>query len=413
VYWERIDEIPDQSYWSVRQTLKAELLREVRRRAVHQHRRNGCSDVLIERLTRYLRPGETDALLLGFTRRFATYKRATLLFSEPERLARLLSDPDRPVLIIFAGKAHPNDLPSQALIRTIHEYSRQPAFEGKIILLEDYDLALARKLVTGVDVWVNTPQYPLEASGTSGQKAGINGVINLSVLYGWWGEGYNGENGWAITPHGPQYDPAFRDREEGQALLDILEQQVVPLYYELDGHGYSEEWVKLSKASMKSIMPHFNGQRMVMDYVRDYYSPATRQNRVFAKDGGAPARELAAWKKRISEVWDKVYLRRLGHVPQEIKSGEMLPIQLTAQLNGLDPTDVLVECLVGTESEEHEFVVSDRFILEPAGVKENGEIVFQKDVQPTLPGLQYYKLRMYPHHRLLSHPFETGFMVWL
>lgn len=412
-YWERIDEIPGQSYWSVRQTLKADLLQEVYRRASRQHRCAGCSEVHIERLTRHLSPRDTDILTLGFARRFATYKRATLLFSDPARLAQLLNDPERPVLMIFAGKAHPHDLPGQEFIRTIHEYSRQPEFEGKIVLLEGYDLALARKLVTGVDVWLNTPQYPLEASGTSGEKAGINGVVNLSVLDGWWGEGYNGENGWAITPHGPQYDSAFRDREEAEALLDILETQVIPLYYKREGHGYSEGWVKMSKASMKSILPHFNAQRMVMDYVQGYYTSASQHRHVLGEDNGAPARQLAEWKNKIAQQWHGVSARRVDEAQPKIHAGEMLPIHVAMQLNGLDAEDVQVECLVGTESEAGDFQIEDRMFLEPAETNENGEVIFALDLDPPLPGLQYYKLRAYPYHALLAHPFETGWMIWL
>ncbi|HKJ22053.1 MAG TPA: alpha-glucan family phosphorylase, partial [Gammaproteobacteria bacterium] len=250
-YWERIDDIPDQSYWSLRQTLKSELLDDVRRRVFMQLRRNECSEVQIERATRYLHSEQTDILTIGFARRFATYKRSTLLFTDPERLERLLADQQRPVVILFAGKAHPNDAPGQQLIKAIHDFTRRPGCEGKVILLEDYDLALARKLVMGVDVWLNNPEYPLEASGTSGQKVAINGGINLSVLDGWWDEGYNGANGWAITPHGEQHEPAYRDREEAYTLLEILEEQVVPLYYKRDKHGFSSDWVRLSKASMK------------------------------------------------------------------------------------------------------------------------------------------------------------------
>jgi len=283
-FWEQVQQIPDHNFWSLRQSLKAELLEEVRRRVVRQHRRNGLSPTQIERLTRLLHGQHMDILTIGFARRFATYKRATLLFSDPERLARLLGDPERPVLIIFAGKAHPNDLPGQHLIQAIHDFSRRPEFEGRIVLLEGYDLALARKLVTGVDVWLNTPEHPLEASGTSGQKAGLNGVINLSVLDGWWGEGYTGDNGWAITPHGPEFDAAFRNQEEGRELLDILEHQVIPLYFERNSHGYPARWVQLSKRSMISILPRFNAQRMVMDYVRDFYGPARDQGRRLSAD---------------------------------------------------------------------------------------------------------------------------------
>ncbi len=412
-YWERVDEIPDYSFWSLRQSLKSEFLAEVRRRAMVQYRRNGCSPLQIERLTRYLSPEELNVLTLGFARRFATYKRATLLFSDPERLARILNDPDRPVVLIFAGKAHPNDLPGQHLIQVIHDFSRRPEFEGRILVLEGYDLALARKLVTGVDVWVNTPEYPMEASGTSGQKAGINGVLNLSVLDGWWGEGYNGENGWAIAPHGPEFDAGYRNREEAQELMDILEHQVVPLYYQRNSHGYSEGWVRMSKASVKSLLPRFNAERMVTNYVTDYYGPARRHSRRLSDAGGAPARELAEWKRRIARSWHKVSLRRADPGPQEIAAGDSLPIRVAANLDGLDTRDVVVECLVGTESINGEFQVHQRVLLEPVGERVKGEVMFALDLRPDLAGLVYYKLRMYPHHELLCHPFETGCMVWL
>ncbi len=412
-YWDRIDTIADQNYWSVRQSLKSELLDDVRDRAIRQHRRNGCSDVQIDRLIEHLTSGETDILTLGFARRFATYKRALLLFSDPERLARIVNDPERPVLIMFAGKAHPSDVPGQELIRTISEYSRQPEFEGKIILLEGYDISLARKLVTGVDVWLNTPEYPMEASGTSGQKAGINGVVNLSVLDGWWGEGYNGENGWAITPHGEQYDVGFRDKEEAHTLMDILEHEVVPLYYERNGHGYSEGWVNKSKASMKSILPQFNAQRMVMDYVTEFYGPASRQGMELSSDKGKPAKALAQWKQKVADVWNGVSIRRLGDTPAEIKAGNSLPLRVAARLNGLSPEDVRVECLVGTQSELGELEVDATYFFTTTGKNDEGEDLFELDLLPRLSGLQYYQIRMHPHHMLQSQPYETGHLIWI
>ncbi|HHQ42407.1 MAG TPA: glycosyltransferase family 1 protein [Chromatiales bacterium] len=413
-FWERVDEIPDHTFWSLRQSLKAELLEEVRRRAVRQYRRNGLSPTQIERLTRLLSGSHMDILTIGFARRFATYKRATLLFSDPERLARLLNDPERPVLVIYAGKAHPNDLPGQHLIQVIHDFSRRPEFEGRIVLLEGYDLALARKLVTGVDVWLNTPEFPLEASGTSGQKAGLNGVVNLSVLDGWWGEGYTGDNGWAITPHGPEFDAAFRNQEEGRELLDILEHRVIPLYFERNSHGYPTGWVQLSKRSMKTILPRFNAQRMVMDYVRDYYGPAARQGRLLAADEGRPARQLAAWKRRVARVWPRVRLRLLETPPPQIAAGQSLPLRVAARLDGLGPEDVRVECLVGREDPDTgELRVRERHLLSPAGTHGDGEVAFAADLQPQLPGLVHYRVRMYPYHPLLCHPFEVGRMVWV
>jgi alpha-glucan phosphorylases len=412
-YWQRIDTIPDHSFWSLHQSLKAALLEEVRRRAVLQHRRNGCSEAQIERLTRYLSPHETEVLTLGFARRFATYKRATLLFSDPARLARLLNDRGRPVIVIYAGKAHPHDLPGQELIRTLHDYSRRPEFEGRVILLEGYDLALARKLVSGVDVWINTPQYPLEASGTSGQKAGINAVLNVSVLDGWWGEGYNGANGWAITPHGPDFDTAYRDREEGRELLDILEDHVIPLYYARDGHGYSQEWVKMSKESMKSLLPRFSSQRMVIDYVQHYYAPASREYRVLSHDDAAAAVELAGWKQKVARVWPKVRMRRIDEPRGEILAGETLPIRIAAQLDELGAHEVVIECLVGMEDESGQFVTHERFLLQPEGRNNHNETLFRLDLRPTLTGLQHYTLRIYPYHALLCHRFETGCMLWM
>ncbi len=412
-YWERIDEIPDHSFWSQRQSLKSELLAHVGRRVVLQSRRNRCGEALIDRITRLLSPHEADILTIGFARRFATYKRATLLFSDPERLARLLNDPQRPVLFIFAGKAHPSDQPGQQLIRVIHEFSRRPEFVGKILLLEGYDLSLGRKLVSGVDVWLNNPEYPMEASGTSGQKAGLNGVINLSVLDGWWGEGYNGENGWAITPHDRHYDAAFRNQEEANELLDIIEHQVIPLYYDRNGHGFSEGWVHMSKASMKSILPQFNSQRMVMDYIRGFYGPAAEQGRVLARNRYKGARELASWKEKIRKLWSAVALRRIDEVTQAVTAGGTVTIQVAAQLGELSPEDVRLECVIGIEDEHHDFQASDYLGFTAKGKLDTGETLFVLEMEPPLPGLQLYQIRIYPYHSLLSHRFETGFMVWL
>jgi len=412
-YWARISDIPDHSYWSIRQQLKSELLSEARRRSLIQHRRNFVSESQIKTLTKLLTPDNTETLILGFARRFATYKRATLLFSDPERLARILTNPEKPVLLVFAGKAHPNDQPGQHLIQVIHDFSRRPEFAGHIVLLEGYDLALARKLVAGVDVWLNTPEYPLEASGTSGQKAGINGVINLSVLDGWWGEGYDTHNGWSITPHGAQYDPAYRNREEADALLNILEQQVVPLFFDRRGHhGYPAAWVTKSKNSMKTLLPRFNSQRMVMDYVAGSYGPAARQYKRLTTPDFGPAKSLAQWKQKIVQHWHKVTMRRLDDAVVEIAAGATLLLRVTVQLDGLEASDVQVECVIGLENEQQDFVTHSTYLFK-AGEQIGAEAIFTMNLEPTLAGLQYYKIRAYPHHAMLSHPFETGCMIWL
>ena len=412
-YWDRIDEIPDHSYWSLRQSLKTELFENVLHRALHQYRRNGCSEALMERMTAHIASGRSDILTVGFARRFATYKRATLLFSDPERLSRILKNPERPVLLIFAGKAHPSDAPGQELIRKIHEYSLRPEFMGHILLLEGYDLALGRKLVTGVDVWLNTPEYPLEASGTSGQKAGMNGVINLSVLDGWWAEGYNGENGWAITPHEPHFDPDYRNHEEANELLDLLESKISPLYYDRNAQGYSEGWVKISKASMKSCIPNYNAQRMVRDYITNFYSPASRQNKKLCADDYRGALELAAWKAKVNSTWHSVSMRRIDDAKNSLMSGDSLRIEVAANLGELTTDDVVLECIIGTESRHNKFVECEHVLLQSAGTTDNGEALFSHDLSPPLSGLQFYKLRLYPSNPLLSHPFETGHIIWL
>ncbi len=411
-FWDCVDDIPDHRYWSLRQSLKSDLLADLERRLKIQHRRNGCSEAQIARITAHMNPAETDTLLIGFARRFATYKRATLLFSDPERLKRLLKDPERPVVVIFAGKAHPNDLPGQQLIKTIHDYSRDPEFEGHVILLEGYDMALARKLVSGVDVWLNTPAYPLEASGTSGQKAGINGVINLSVLDGWWGEGFTGDNGWGINPHGDEFDPDYRNAEEARDLIDLLESQVIPLYYERDGRGYPQGWVKISKASMRTCIPRFNATRMVKDYIEKFYSKANRHAALLGAGQAAGARELAAWKKRIDQAWPAVTIRRCEGAPESVITGQSLPISACARLGELQADDVRVECLVYREHANNELELLETFMLEAQGT-EGDETRFHLDMRPNHAGLLIYRIRMYPWHRLLAHPFETGHMIWV
>jgi len=415
-YWQGVDNIPDHSYWSIRQSLKTKLFEYAYKRVSEQHNRNGCSPTQIERLTQYLAAPEKDILTVGFARRFATYKRATLLFADPERLDRIVNNPDRPVMFIFAGKAHPHDVPGQGFLKTIYEYSRMPQFEGKIILIENYDMALARKLVSGVDVWLNNPEYPLEASGTSGEKAGINGVLNLSVLDGWWGEGYNGDNGWAITPHGPQFDAEFRNKEEGSELYDLLERQITPLYYTRSSHGYSTSWVKKSKASMKSLIPHFSAQRMVMDYVSRFYSMASKHHARLGADNMAPAHELAEWKKKVRHAWDGVRMHRIDQPPKTIQTNETLSIEVAVNLNGLNCNDVYMECLLsadGSNGAENTFSTQDIYKLEANGNNNQGEHLFHIKLNSPLAGLQHYKIRLYPYHDLLGRRFETGCLLWL
>ncbi len=414
-YWNCIDEIPDHRFWSLRQELKSQMLSATCKRTLQRCKRNKCNENLTRRITRNMIEAETDILVLGFARRFATYKRATLLFRDPQRLARLLNDEKRPVMLIFAGKAHPKDNPGQDLIRAIHEFANRPEFLGKIILLEGYNMAMARNLVAGVDVWVNTPEYPLEASGTSGQKAAINGALNLSVLDGWWGEGFNGKNGWGISPHDSNTSPEVRDHEEANDLLDILEHEIIPIFYNRGNQGYSKEWVKLSKESMKSCIPKFNASRMVMDYVKNLYSPATIHYKKLKQDNSAPAKELASWKAKIKKHWHNINIERLDHAASSINDGEALTVKVKALLNGLSPDDVAIECVVDTPHGNDDLTIFEKpqyFMFEYSGVQD-GQHIFSLDLQQLNSGINFYKIRIYPYHRLLAHPLETGYMVWL
>ncbi len=410
-YWDRIEQIPDYQFWSVRKQLKEWLLQELHHRVVQQYRRNGESEATIARVTHLIAKPDADTLVIGFARRFATYKRATLLFSDPARLARLLNDPERPTVIVFAGKAHPSDAPGQHLIKVIHEFSQRPEFQGRIIVLEGYDIRLARQLVSGVDLWLNTPEYPLEASGTSGQKAAMNGVVNLSVLDGWWGEGFNGKNGWGIVPREPRLDIEQRNRDEAKDLLDLIEHEVLPLYFSRNGHGFSSGWVALAKASMKSIIPRFNSLRMVMDYLTRLYCPAREQHRRLSADDGAGARELAQWKARVRSRWAGVRIALENEPPGAVHHDEAVRLRVRVALNGLQASDVVVECLVDP-APESEGASAQRVQLEPL-TDIGDERIFAADFHALNSGLQEMRLRIYPHNSLLSHRFELGLMLWL
>lgn len=411
-FWDRIDDLPDATFWSTRQLLRYDLIRDLRQRLLPQLLRNGCSQSEIARRTRYLDPDQ-DVCIMGFARRFATYKRASLLFQDPGRLARILNDPQRPAIIVFAGKAHPHDGAGQALIRTVHEYTQRAEFEGRIILVEGYDIGLARRLVTGVDVWLNVPEYPLEASGTSGMKAGINGVLNLSILDGWWGEGYDGGNGWAIAPHSPETAREHRDRLEAQDLLDLVQNEVLPLFHRRDSHGFPADWVQMAKTSMRSILPRYNSERMFLEYVSKFYAPAARQQALFAAEDHAAARELAEWKGRIAAHWPQVGVRLLEQARPRLTLGEETRVTVAVRLGELAAGDVWVELQLGSEDAQGEFCPATSVLLMPEGASEHGETLYRTRLKPRESGLRSYRIRVFPCHPLITHRFETGQMLWV
>lgn len=416
-FWKRVIEaMPDHRFWALIQSLKSEMLEDLNEILRAQYERNHMSRARIEALDEIFSAENTRPLVIGFARRFATYKRALLIFENAERLARLLNDPDRPVILIFAGKAHPQDMPGQALIRRIHEFAGSEPFVNRVFLVEGYDMALARKLVTGVDVWLNTPEYPLEASGTSGQKAAMNGAVNLSILDGWWAEGYDGANGWAIAPHGPDLSPAHRDRVEAQDLLDLLEDEVIPEYFDTGPGGYSSAWVSRCKRSMYTVLPRFNAQRMVMEYAERLYAPAAEAGRAMSAGEAERALELARWKMEVRERWPGMALEWVEAPPTAVPVDEPVRLQVRAGLNGVSPSDVRVECLLIPDLERNDRGRARTLVFEPgpeADADPEGGQIFTLDLDTTDTGLFHMRVRMYPCHDGLQHPLEMGLMRWL
>ncbi len=433
-YWQRLHDIPDHLFWSVKQSIKSKMLHAVNDALVEQHLRNQVSEPHLERMRKFINPSDPNVLTIGFARRFATYKRATLLFNHMDWLRELMGDDERPVVFIFAGKAHPADEPGQAHLKIVHEMTQVPEFVGKILLVEGYDLALARRMVAGMDVWLNNPVFPLEASGTSGMKAAVNGTINLSVTDGWWGEGFQGDNGWAIKPSPHQEDEARRDAEDARTLYEILQDDVIPLYYERGKYGYSPGWVHMAKRSVATVLPRFNMNRVLHEYIHDFYVPAARQGRRLDADGHAGAQTLARWKARVKKAWPRVNLKRLDNPLPQIRYGEQLSFEVAAELAGLEPDDVVVELLISRRHESKEAIVGGMFNegtsrpgwllgdASPYDARAQFSAVqkldgsgyrYRLDLKPEWCGRLSYQIRMYPYHELLTHPFEVGLMVWL
>jgi len=429
-FWQAIENIPDQQFWNIRQTVKSRMLAKVCDTLTAQHLPYQISETHLERLLKYIDPKNPNILTIGFARRFATYKRASLLLREIDRLRTIINDTQKPVVFIFAGKAHPADGPGQDLLRLIYNKSCLPEFMGKILVVQGYDLGLSRRLVSGVDVWLNNPVYPEEASGTSGMKVAINGGINLSVLDGWWPESYDGENGWAIKPSPHHDNPELRDNEDARSLYEVLQDDVIPLYYDREKDGYSEGWVKKAKHSMATILPRFNTQRMLKDYLSDFYLPASRQGRRLNSDNYAIAQTLAHWKANVRAKWSGVEARPLSAPQIQMTSGESINIQVAVRLNDLQPTDVAVELLLSRKDYHPEVLVptqqdlqniwqnnkmetvSYRFVPEHP-LHDSGEYLYNLTLRPDLSGGLSYRIRVFPYHEVLVDAHEMGMMKWV
>ncbi len=407
--WERVRQIPDEELWRVHVRQRERLVAYVRARLEAQLTRRRASPRERDAAREALR---ADALTIGFARRFATYKRATLLLKEVDRLKALLLDERRPVQVIFGGKAHPRDDAGKEFIRHIVHFALQEGVQHRLVFLEDYDLGRAQALVQGADVWLNTPRRPLEASGTSGMKALVNGALNLSVLDGWWAEGHEEGVGWAIGTGEEYQDFEYQDRVEAQALYSILEQEVVPLFYEQSADGLPRGWIAMMKASLTRLAPRFSTIRMVKDYTRGFYLPAAEQHARLSAHGYARARELAEWKARVRRGWSDVKVERVdGGGFEEVTLGCELPLKAKVRLGSLTPADVRVEAYHGPLSPEGDIGDGQSARLEWV-TSEDGVHLYQGTVPCGVSGLHGYAVRVLPDQEDVLVPNELPLIVW-
>jgi len=355
--WKRVDQIPDEELWRTRDRRRAKLISFARRRLREQLEQRGAPPTEIERAKYALNP---NALTIGFARRFATYKRAALLLQDHERLTKLLDDPERPVQIIFAGKAHPKDQPGKELIKEVVRTARREEFRRSIVFIEDYDMNAARYMLQGVDVWLNTPRRFREASGTSGMKAVVNGALNLSIPDGWWDEAYQPGVGWAIGRGEVYEDHNYQDELESQAVYDLLEKDVVPLFYDRSYNGFSRGWTAKIRMAMKDLSPFFNTHRMVREYAERFYMPAVHHSQRLAQDNYKRAKSLTEWGAKVRKSWPKLRILELEtDQPDEVQVGKSLAVRALIQLEGLDPQDVKVELYHGPLDERGEISPGD------------------------------------------------------
>jgi starch phosphorylase len=414
--WRRVESIAAEELWHTHERRRERLVAFARKRLRTQLQRRNASQAEIESVEDAL---DSDALTIGFARRFATYKRGTLLLRNKDRLASILNDPKRPVQIIFAGKAHPHDDAGKDLIRQIVLLARESQFCRRIVFLEDYDVTVARYLVQGVDVWLNTPLRPNEASGTSGMKALANGAINLSTLDGWWDEAYasnDAENhpiGWAIGRGESYPDREYQDQVEADALYDILERAVIPKFYDRRADGLPRRWVSLMMSSISSLCPLFNTNRMIREYTERFYLPANADHQSLIADGAAVAKSRVSWKRRIRAVWPNVRIEMLeSKLPPEILAEEIVGFSARVQTGTLTPDDLKVELYSGPLNANG--VITSPIITEmhPVRQEENGYLYEVSAVPYSGSGRHGYTARVTPRHPDQKHPFALGVITW-
>ena len=410
--WKGIFDLDDETIWNMRVMLKNKFINFVKRDFKQRWLANQGDPSAVMKIIDRINP---NALIFGFARRFATYKRAHLLFTDLDRLAKIVNNEQFPVQFIFSGKAHPADGAGQDLIKRIVEISRMPQFQGKIIFLEDYNMIVAKRLVTGVDVWLNFPTRPLEASGTSGEKAEMNGVLNFSVLDGWWYEGYkfNERAGWALTDKRTFTDQAQQDRLDAATIYSILENEIIPLYFAKNSRGYSPEWVQYIKRSIGNIAPHFTMKRQLDDYISRFYNPQAKRFAHISADDMKIAREIVAWKENVAQRWDGIRVHSfegLEHISAAESTGKELDLKAVVDTNGIGK-DLGLEIVVYLLKDgKEEFICTMPF----KQTKLDGNLAtFEFKNKFAEPGMLRVAFRLYPINKELPHRQDFAFVQWI
>ena len=408
--WHAIYNVPDEEIWNTRMALKKKLIKYIRDKFTQQWLRNQGDPAKVVSILDRITP---NALMIGFCRRFATYKRAHLLFTDLERLEKIVSDPEHPVLFFFSGKAHPADGAGQGLIKRIFEISRMPQFLGKIIFLEDYDMQLARRLVSGVDIWMNTPTRPLEASGTSGEKAEMNGVVNLSVLDGWWVEGYRENAGWALPQERTYQNQGYQDQLDAATIYSLLENEIIPLYFNRGRKIFSSSWVKVIKNSIATIAPHYTMKRQLDDYYDKFYNRmAERATKLEANDN-ALAKEIALWKENVAERWDNIHVVSKDETGLlDVATGKPITLTYTIDEQGLQDAVGLELVVINNRQEDTDLTIHDVYPFEM--VKQEGNLyTFKVTFEAEAAGAYKCSVRMFPKNNLLPHRQDFCYVKWL
>jgi len=408
--WERVEHIPDNELWRIHQLRRERLISFTRQRLADQLRRHGRSRQEIRKADEVLNP---EALTIGFSRRFATYKRATLLFHDLERLESLLKKADRQMQIVFAGKAHPQDNPGKELIRRIVKVSDDPVFRNHMVFLENYDINVARYMLHGCDVWLNTPRRPLEASGTSGMKAALNGVLNLSILDGWWVEGYGEDNGWAIGSGEIYDDPMMQDAIESEALYRLLEREISDTFYTRDRAGLPREWIRMMKNALKSAGSYFTTHRMLLDYTTKYYIPAHDHREAVRADNAALARELCAWRNHVQDSWAGVRIvsSEIQTDHPEFSVGEEITVNAVVETGGLDPKEIAVQVYFGPLDRDGRITGGQIADMTAEG-QDGGAWRYRGIFEARHSGRCGYSCRVIPRHDALVHPYTPLRIRW-